>query len=361
MPTTAIKNLCYRAALPFLAPRPGHMVHRTEGQPLRSMAAYERLLCRHHVMGASLLLCGAGRRTAVYTSTLSEPVHSAEPDMLFRVASITKMATALVTLRMAEAGAFALDDPVAALLPEACDGLQGITLRQLLCHTSGLRDTPACDEALKSGKPYGWVLAQPGVRKAAPGAAFSYCNFGFGLVGCVLEQASGWPVSRVFDEWLIRPLGMNATLDASGLDASRLMPITRVLRYHPGQEVTVPPLGRVPLSSADPLCHFGHTAGSLYTDAASLSRLLALLQGGGELNGQRLLSAASAADMCAEHASYGRADRRLSYGLGLLIIRDSGISRQRILGHQGFSRREAAVRSSSSTAAVPRRGGAGWG
>jgi hypothetical protein len=99
----------------------------------------------------------------------------------------------------------------------------------------------------------------------------------------------------------------------------------------------VTPLGSIPLTEPDALRHFGHTAGALYTDAASLSTLLAMIAAGGIHQGERFLSETSAREMVRPHAVYGAISPTLSYGLGVLIIRDPALSEGRILGHQGFA------------------------
>ena len=339
MPTTNTKNLLYRAALPVLAPSPGgQMSHETTGERLRTMPDYERLLKKHHVLGASLLL-RKGERIARVDTSVREPRHTAGPDTLYRVASITKMATALVTLSLVDGGAFSLETPVSALLPggEAEPALKGITVRHLLSHTSSLRDTPAMDNALRKGESWHTVLRGEGVRTGEPGAAFSYCNLGFGLLGCVLEQVSGQCVSGLFRRRLFEPLGMRATLDASTLDEGQIMPISRVLRYHPGRDVTVTPLGRVPLTAPDPERHFGHTAGAMYTDAPSLDRLLRLILRDGELDGRQFIGKALVREMKTEQASYGTLSPGMSYGLGLVLLRDPRLPGRLILGHQGYA------------------------
>ncbi len=60
-------------------------------------------------------------------------------DTLFPVASITKLATALAVLRLAEEGALTLDDQLSEHLPEALAAQHGVTIRALLCHTGGLQ------------------------------------------------------------------------------------------------------------------------------------------------------------------------------------------------------------------------------
>ena len=339
MPSSKLKNALYRAALPLLAPSPrGQMRHEIAGRSLSpaSMRRYERLLRRHHVLGASLLLQSGDESAAVLTSTVKQPVHTARADTLWRVASITKMATALAVLRLCERQAFTLDSPAEALLPDG-GALRGITLRHLLSHTSGLRDCSLAEDGLLRGDTWQDVLRQPGARAGEPGASFAYCNFGFGLIGCIIEQATGQPIHRAVEELVFRPLGLRATLCAAGLPGTQIMPISRVLPWRPGQEVTVTPYGRQVFDAPDPLRHFGHTAGSMYTDAASLSRLLRMISAKGSLDGEAFLTPGSIAEMVRPHAQYGRLDPRLSYGLGLLIIEDPAIGPRRVFGHQGYA------------------------
>ena len=163
MPTTPAKNLLYRAALPILAPHSrGQMTHHISGHPLTALPNYERILAKHHVFGASLLLQD-GANCALCNTSTAKPEHLAQENTRYRVASITKMATALVTLRCIDNGLFALDSEAASLLPdgEKAPALSGVTVRHLLCHTSGLRDLPILDDCLKEGKPYTELLRQP--------------------------------------------------------------------------------------------------------------------------------------------------------------------------------------------------------
>ena len=335
MPSTPLKNLLYRAALPFMAPSPrGQMTHVPSGKPLACAADYERLLTKHRVLGASLLLQDGERRTQLHTS-VQNPCHIANDDTLFRVASITKMATALVTLMCVDEGLFELDAPIRPLLPDTAHAyvLDDMTVRHLLCHTSGLTDLPAMDEALRDGDTFDKVLAAAGICASSPGEKMIYCNFGFGLLGCILENATGMCVSELFQAKLFAPLGMRATLDASTLDKNKIMPISRVLPYRKGNDVTITKLGRIPLDHPDPLRHFGHTAGAMYTDAPSLARLLELIGNMGVIDGKRLVSAGMMAEMTKVQSS----TPTRTYGLGLVLLNRPAISDHRLLGHQGFA------------------------
>jgi len=335
MPSTPLKNLIYRVCLPFGAPNPHkQMKHLESGKALSHLPYYEHLLVKHRVLGASLLLDDGASRAQVHTTVYS-PRHVAAEETLYRVASITKMATALVTLICVDEGRFALDAPIRPLLPdcEHADVLDGITVRQLLCHTSGLRDTPAMDKALRNGDPFDTVLAADGVRSGTPGQQMEYCNFGFGLLGCLLEHVSGMCINDLFRAKLFEPLSIRATLDASTLDENQIMPISRVLPYKTGNDVTITRLGRIPLEKPDPLHHFGHTAGAMYTDAPSLANLLELISSGGVFCGKRLISE----NLMAEMTSVQSSTPTRTYGLGLVLLNRPGISGHRLLGHQGFA------------------------
>ena len=334
MPTNPVKNLIYRALL-FRAPSPYKLMrHEASGQALNHLPYYEHLMVRHHVLGASLLL-DDGERRAVLNTTVTVPMHKAQEDTLYRVASITKMATALVTLSCIADGLFTLDAPVRPLLPdtEHASVLDGVTVRHLLNHTSGLADVPAMDAALREGRSFDEVLADPAIRACEPGKRLIYSNFGFGLLGCLLENVTGKSVEELFRDRLFAPLGMRATLDASTLDESLIMPISRVLPYHAGSDVTITALGRKPLESADPLRHFGHTAGAMYTDAASLAKLLRLIHLRGAHEGMQLIPADLMAEMIREQSA--TPTRR--YGLGLVLLERPKLWPRRLLGHQGFA------------------------
>jgi len=313
------------------------MRHDVQGRNLNSLARYERILCRHHVLGASLMLTDGSDFAVVHTS-IDRPSHHASASTMYRVASITKMATALVTLMLCDEGAFSLDTPVHSLLPQSHSTLSDITVRQLLCHTSGLRDTPSYEQALRRGDVYLRVLDTPDVRASAPGAVMSYCNFGFGLLGCVMEHVTGICLEELFQQKLFQPLHMRATLSSAFLNTEDVMPISRVLPYRSGQDVVIPPLGQKPLNAPDPLRHFGHTAGSMYTDPESLSRMMRLIADDGIFDQNRLLSSFLIREMTTQQAFTGPKDaptRR--YGLGLVLLNRPDVSSGLVLGHQGFA------------------------
>ena len=333
MPTTVLKNVIYRFLLPFCAPGCGrNPVSGLTGHELICRSGFEKLIRKHHVLGSATLLSSGNQSTLVFTSSAS-PQHIARSDSFFRVASITKIATAVLTMRLVDQHLLDLDTPVGTYFESSSVSslLDGITLRHLLSHTAGLLDPPDLESSLETGRPF-TELAET-ARFCQPGNTFRYSNFGYGLIGCVMEAVLGMPIGEIFRKHLFEPLNMNATLEGCLLPADRIMPVSRILPYHKGQDLILTTLGSKPLSLPDPLRHYGHTAGSMYTDICSLHSLLRVLI----TNETHFLSDHALMEMKKKHASYGPISPTLSYGLGLLLINDSLISTSCIYGHQGFA------------------------
>lgn len=333
MPTSRLKNTVYRFLLPFSKTDSGtDPVSGVYGHSLTHADAFRQLIRRHHVLGSSTLIESGNLSSVICTSSVYPP-HAAQPDSFFRVASITKTATAVLTMHLADLDILSLDAPVSCYLRSVYtgNGLDGITIRRLLSHTSGLVDPAGLESSLEKGVPFTELLHD--ARQFPPGSSFHYSNLGYGLIGCILEALLERPVSVIFNDYLFNPLHMNATLEGCTLSRDRIVPVTRVLPYHEGNDMILTLLGSKQLSETDPLRHYGHTAGSMYTDTASLQTLYHVLIS--DENGY--LSGDSLSEMKKEHADYGKLSPTLSYGLGLLIIRDPSLSDNRILGHQGFA------------------------
>ena len=335
MPATKLNNLIYRAriALPWGVPRlekdPRLIV---QGSPLHNRSDYVRLLRRHHVLGSAALLRDPMHRVILLCSS-ARPAHAVTEHSLFRVASITKMAASLAALRAVDEGRLALDVPIRSFLSaqSSLPELEGVTLRHLLSHTSGLKDPENLETALNRELPFPEIL--PGCRASAPGEMFRYSNLGFGLIGSLLEAVYHQPVSIILRQLVFQPLGMNATLSAADLDPSAIVPITRIWPWNPGKDLILTSLGSRPITAPDPLRHYGFTSGAMYVDLPSLERLTDCLMH----QGIPLLRPEIGALMAEKHAEYGSVSPTLSYGFGLLRIQDHSLSGSIILGHQGFA------------------------
>ena len=140
------------------------------------------------------------------------------PTTVFHVASMSKQFTAAAILMLAEDGKISLDDPVRKYVPELPD-LGPITLRQLLHHTSGLRDQW---ELLGLA---GWrysldlitdadilaVLSRQKALNFPPGSKHLYSNSGYTLLAQVVKRVSGQSFRAYTSTRLFSPLGMSQT------------------------------------------------------------------------------------------------------------------------------------------------------
>jgi len=333
MPTTKIKNAVYNILLPFVSPGcDSNPITDIIGHSIHHIRSVNKLYRKYHVLGSATLLSSGDDSSLILTSS-SYPSHCAHEDTFFRVASITKLATSILVLHLADQEILDIDAPVTTffLSENLPDCFSVITLRSLLSHTSGLIDPPDLEKAVNSGIAFPDLINRQ--NNILTTGSFHYSNLGFGIIGSVLESIFNKPVSQIFDELLFQPLHMNATLEGCRLDIDKIMPVTRIFPYHPNQDLTLTPLGKMPLLAPDPLYHYGHTAGSMYTDIYSLFLLISILSG----RKQDFLSERAVSEMKKQHASYGRISPSLSYGLGLLRISDPYISDQTVYGHQGFA------------------------
>ncbi len=128
-------------------------------------------------------------------------------DALWDWASVTKQFTAAAFLVLQQRGVLSLDDPLARWLPGTPSEKQGITLRHMLTHTSGvdLYATVELGDGSKEDVLRSFLL-YPMV--AAPGTRFEYNNHAYCVMAAVLERASG----RRYEDFLVanlfRPAGM---------------------------------------------------------------------------------------------------------------------------------------------------------
>ncbi|TVL89972.1 serine hydrolase [Streptomyces sp. SAJ15] len=215
----------------------------------------------------------------------------ARPDTLFDLASLTKLFTAVVAVRCVERGALDLDGRVASYAPEfTAAARHGITLRQLLTHTSGLRpELPlyACageaerEAMLRTEEPVGEV-----------GAARGYSDLNLLILQRVLERVTGRPLDALVRDLVTGPLGM---------DDTRFNPPADLLPRIAATEDQRRPWAKLDRGMLRGVVHdenahaMGGVAGhaGLFSTAGDLARLCRALLGGGAYEGRRVLAASS--------------------------------------------------------------------
>jgi uncharacterized protein YbbC (DUF1343 family)/CubicO group peptidase (beta-lactamase class C family) len=133
-------------------------------------------------------------------------------DTVFDLASLTKViVTATSVMQLVELGKVRLNDPVAKYLPEfAQNGKEDITVRQLLTHYSGL--APDLDlKAPWEQKDTAYRMAFAETPAQAPGAAFTYSDINFIVLGALVERVSGESLDAYATKHIFTPLKMTRT------------------------------------------------------------------------------------------------------------------------------------------------------
>lgn len=240
-----------------------------------------------------------------------------------RIASISKLITAIGVMRLVEQGQLDLDADVSERLglplrhpahPEV-----PVTLRLLLSHRSGLTDAAGyyavpLDGELKDilDDPRAWDAAH------APGTFFRYANLNFPLVAAVMERATGERFDRLMDRLVLRPLGIAGCFNWAACDdatAARAVVLydadrTPVRDDHQGRKPGCPVL---PASTGD--CDLGRwragangalfsPQGGLRISANGLARIGRLLLGDGSVDDVRVLTPASVRALVAPQWTY---------------------------------------------------------
>ncbi|MBV8897527.1 MAG: alpha/beta fold hydrolase [Acidobacteriaceae bacterium] len=135
----------------------------------------------------------------------------------FRMGSMNKMFTAVAILQLVSAGKLRLDDPVIKYLPDYSnrDLASRVTIRELLSHTGGTGDFfgPEFDKhrlELRTHEDYIELFGRRPVR-FEPGSRFEYSNYGFILLGAVIEKVSGESYYDFVRDHIYRVAGMTST------------------------------------------------------------------------------------------------------------------------------------------------------
>ena len=137
------------------------------------------------------------------------------PTTTFNLGSVAKPFTALATLMLEQRGRLSLDDDVRRWIPELPEYGRPIRVRDLLQHTSGLRDYGALDALL--GRPVatmpeflGLITAQRALNFPT-GIRHEYSHSDYVLLGIVIERATGVPFGEHLEREVLAPLGMRGS------------------------------------------------------------------------------------------------------------------------------------------------------
>lgn len=157
-----------------------------------------------------------------------------QPDSIRWVASITKVFTAVAIMKLVEDGVTRLDIPVGEILPQFnTPPYNGVTLFQLLTHTSGMHTDGGCfdnryqtnyweiiERAYKlcetdKKDQFDWITAALGTIgngfRSKPDTEWAYCSFGFVILGAIIEKLTGIHAHKYIEDFIVKPIGMKDT------------------------------------------------------------------------------------------------------------------------------------------------------
>ncbi|HYE21123.1 MAG TPA: serine hydrolase domain-containing protein [Tepidisphaeraceae bacterium] len=224
-------------------------------------------------------------------------------DALFWIASMTKPVTGVAVMMMVEEGKIALDDPAGKYIPEL-KGLKGpdgkaydVTIRQMMSHTSGLKDVDS-KEIAGATKLADLVPALAGkVLNFVPGTKWQYCQSSINMSGRIVEIASGMSFPEFVEKRITGPLGMSdTTFYLSQAQLGRLAPSYERLKDGTMKEVPIRFLGGKSPADRDryPLAN-----GGLFSTARDYVKFCQMVLNGGTFEGKQLLKPESVKEMLA--------------------------------------------------------------
>jgi len=228
------------------------------------------------------------------------------PASILEAGSVSKQFTAAAVLLLAREGRLSLDDEIHRWLPELQSYGTPVTLRQLLHHTSGMRDWGSI--AAIEGWPrntraldHAYVLAITRRLRELnfpPGSEYDYSNTNYNLLAIVVERASGKPFPAFTRERIFIPLGMTHTSWRD--DATRLVQ-GRALSY----------------SLLDGAWHSERAIESIYGNCCLLTTVGDLLKWNAAFDSTRLGGAGFREEQ--ERQGVLTGGRRISYAAGLFV------------------------------------------
>lgn len=134
----------------------------------------------------------------------------------FRLASVTKQFTATAVLMLIDQGKLALDDPIRQYFPRLPAFADGITIRHMLQHTSGLEDyEPIYGDAFPEqilDRGVVDLISRTEGTYFEPGTEHRYSNTAYAMLAVLVEDLSGKSFPQYLDEFIFAPVGMRTTV-----------------------------------------------------------------------------------------------------------------------------------------------------
>ncbi|MEU2872116.1 serine hydrolase domain-containing protein [Streptomyces olivoreticuli] len=257
-------------------------------------------------------------------------------DWRFRVGSNTKMFTSVLVMRLVEQGRIDLDKPLRDYLPQGTlPESWAITGRQVMEHRAGVYDhtndlleqsgeetTAAFEKRIRNNVYEPKDLVAMSVKHGlqyTPGAAYSYSNTDYVLMGLAAEHLTGRPYADLLREQILEPLKLRQT--------SFTVPEKGIAGPHVTGYLTNDDRSKPLLNSTEQTASWIWSAGGVVSSARDLDRFLTALMAGSHGG---LVSDDSLRQMTSVLPT---STGKVSYGLG---VREIALSCGKVLGHGGI-------------------------
>jgi CubicO group peptidase (beta-lactamase class C family) len=262
--------------------------------------ALQKYVDDHEVAGVVTLVADHGKVVHLGVIGLADLENNRPmtPDTLFGIMSMTKPITATALMILKEEGKLSYDDPVSKYIPAFADAklksgepVQDLTIRNLITHTSGLGGEQKCDVSLEATADS--LAKRP--FDFQPGEMWQYSP-GLNVCGRIIEIASGQPYEEFLAERIFKPLGMTDTTFHLTDEQRRRLAQLYSLTKSEGAD-------KAHLKTGERWAHAGEAnavpnpSGGLFSTAHDLDRFYQAILNGGELDGQRIVSAAGVREM----------------------------------------------------------------
>ncbi|MEI2663118.1 serine hydrolase domain-containing protein [Rossellomorea sp. LJF3] len=208
----------------LIKPRLERMISLKDPALLEKTVQYFR--DRYRIPGISLCLTDSSGKDYIMAAGVRNLLQDTllDPYDHQRVGSLSNIVTSVVILKLQEEGMLSLEQTVESILPGILKEGRRISVRQLLQHTSGLKDylwmdvagTKCIQHAVSS--PRDFFSSRSLVRLVAnhdlefePGTAFKYSNTNFIMLGLIVEECSGKKFEDAVYQWITQPLQLDRT------------------------------------------------------------------------------------------------------------------------------------------------------
>jgi CubicO group peptidase (beta-lactamase class C family) len=167
------------------------------------------------VAGAAVAVVRGDESLFEHFAGEAAPGLPSSPDVLWPIASISKLFTAAMAMRLVELGELRLETRIGALEPRfTSGGRDEVDVRQLLVHTSGLPyESPEMDARLAMQTPLAGLIEEAigAPLGFQPGTRFSYSDYGYLLAGHAASIATGTRFPELVDTLVVQPMSLHAT------------------------------------------------------------------------------------------------------------------------------------------------------